>query len=146
MRSLLLITLSCIALVGAFYVYTIFESTHVNLTEAGVKTSTAPRQPSHGKSVGGIKGGERPWLVEFDENTGELKRRIRAEEYMPQENGKILVTKPEAWFYMPNHQIMHLTGDTGEIVIPEPDAPGKGSTHQPAPGVRHARPDFQCHD
>src|ERR1700733_6885616 len=130
MRSLLVVSLAVLLAVSAFFVYLKIETKHKTIGSEQRVDPPTPRlskNPTYGK----IREGANPWFEVFDEATGALKNRFRALDYRPKSNGQIDVTKPVAEFFMPNHQMMKLLGETGEVVVPE--SPGQKSTDEITP-------------
>src|SRR5580658_8316050 len=121
MRSTLLVTLAFIILVSGFFIYQKFVSKPVAQGSESANGSAKAPPLVPGKKYVDLGPGQGAWYEIFDEakGNGRLKSKFRAAEYVPQDNGQIAVTTPEAWFYMPNGQKMYLIGVDGEVVMPE---------------------------
>jgi len=94
--------------------------------------------PTAGSSAMGA-GGERPYWERFDPNTGERTSRLRAERYQPQKDGRVLVTNPEVEFYLKDHRLLRILGQTGLITMEEnvsrpSGAMGAGTNRAPRSG------------
>ncbi|HZL34819.1 MAG TPA: hypothetical protein VFC78_05880, partial [Tepidisphaeraceae bacterium] len=140
MRSFVLVTLACLVLGGAFFVYTWMQPKNMaGATGGALSTDPAPPSPAtRSTGMGAMGPGSGAWVLDFDQQTGQLKSRFRSDEYLPQSNGIVKVTGPEAEFFMPNHQKMRIVGLTGEVVVPGTTENSKGSLDQ-APAAPPSR-------
>jgi hypothetical protein len=79
------------------------------------------------------------WLKEFDD-ARRLTTQFRAEQFDPQKEGFVRVTKPEAHFFLRGGQWIRVTGRTGDVVVsglPEQGSnpfAGAGGTAAPTRG------------
>ena len=116
MRSFLLVICTLLVLIGGFAAYWFLQPPSragQNIAKEQVDVPPLKQGDPHNR----LRPGTNAWFMEFDAVTGDLVRKFRATEYLPQNNGTILVKKPEVWFYSPNHQQVHLSGIDGEIVM-----------------------------
>ena len=129
MRTRLLVLLSFVALVGAFLVYARIETRRAHGGAGALLAPPVdpPPPPPKGDGPGGwIRPGSGAWLISYDESTGAMKNRFRADEYTPRDDGTVVVMNPVAEFFMQKGQMMRLTGKTGEVVVPSAGGGGKG--------------------
>jgi len=140
MRSFLLVIGTLVVLIGGFAAYWFLQPPSragQNIAKEHVDVPPLKQGDSHNR----LRPGSNAWFMEFDAVTGDLVRKFRATEYLPQNNGTILVKKPEVWFYSPNHQQVHLSGVDGEIVMKDmPDLSVDSSLpHDKAPPAPPSR-------
>ncbi|HWP40594.1 MAG TPA: hypothetical protein VNL70_06675, partial [Tepidisphaeraceae bacterium] len=126
MRTLLLIvsTVVVLALVAGLYVW--MQPPTQTRSVAMPPRPGAPRQggsapatTSHTQTI--IGEGQDVWVLVPDEKTGATKYRFRARRYEPQPDGTVIVTRPEAEFYL-RDQIVRLEGSHGRVIMPAADA------------------------
>lgn len=117
MRSFLLVIGTLVVLIGGFAAYWFLQPPSRAGQNIGREHIDVPPLKKTDPTLNRLRPGTNAWFMEFDAVTGDLVRKFRATEYLPQNNGTILVKKPEVWFYSPNHQQVHLTGVDGEIVM-----------------------------
>ncbi|HEX4796271.1 MAG TPA: hypothetical protein VH370_20950 [Humisphaera sp.] len=121
MRSILLITATLMILVGGFFVYWRMQpSTPAVQSLKSQQHDPIPTIAPTTQGYGAMKEGTGAWFEEFDETTGRLTRKFRAEHYSPQQSGTVLVDKPEVWFYGANQQTMQVIGTDGEVEVKNP--------------------------
>jgi hypothetical protein len=143
MRSISLVILSIVFLAGSFFVYARVETGKLRSTIDGPVAVVPPPPPpkNEGPAQSPFEAGQGAWLNTYDEK-GLLKDRFRGANYAPQDSGVVLVQKPVAEFFMGSegsiarlhHEMMRLTGTTGDVVMPQGSSPG-GSTLSPNSGT-----------
>src|SRR5687767_1148729 len=128
MRSVLLLLGTLVLLAGGFAAYRYFHS-----GDAGGDAKGAGPAPRHAavpldqsESAYTVRGGKDVWLKQFDESR-RLTNQFRAEEFNPQKEGFVRVTKPEAHFFLKGGQWIRVTGKTGDVVVAGLPAAGSGS-------------------
>src|SRR4051812_15079961 len=117
MRTAILVFGTVALLIGGFVVYWAMQPDSVarpqSITEAA--TRKAEPLPQDGSTYT-VKGGKNVWLKEFDLNR-RLTNQFRAEQFVPQKEGFVRVTKPEAHFFLRNGQWIRVTGVTGDVIV-----------------------------
>ncbi len=78
-----------------------------------------PHAPSTQPSESVIGEASGVWIQSFDKDSGALISEFRAARYDPPQQGQVHVAKPEALFYMKDGQVMKVSADTGDVVMPE---------------------------
>ncbi len=137
MRSVFLVLLSFVVLGGSFAVYTRLQIKKPH----GGHDAIAQNEPPVPSSIDGqsknrkLPPGTEAWYNHYDESTGVLKNRFRAARYQPLDDGTVQVIAPVAEFFMPNHQMMRLTGDTGDIDLPEGTSTSSTGSDAPRGGA-----------
>ncbi len=137
-RSIFLIVAS-LALIGvAYFAYWCFEPTPPAVAKQTSNINRplppAPDAPGKLKQFGP---GHAAWMVQLDEKTGELSSRFRADEYKPQKNGTVWVSRPVSEFFLGGHQHLEVDGVDGEVVIqdaPDLQKTAVGNTGMPNRG------------
>jgi len=71
-----------------------------------------------GDEVMGISSGQGVWMAQYDEKTGELVSRFKADEYAPQKNDTVDVTNAAAEFVLADGQVLRVLGKRGSVVVP----------------------------
>ncbi len=138
MRSTFLI-LGSIAVIGlAYFIYWCFEPSPPAVTNRGGNpNATLPPAPKVEDHSPGYGPGHAPWMEQYDEKTGALSSRFRADEYVPRKNGMVQVKNPTCEFYLGAHQHLEVVGTDGEFVVKDVPAIGKttvGKTGMPNRG------------
>src|SRR5947209_12927515 len=113
MRTFLLLFLTCLIIGGAFLGYWAGQPETPATRRRSRDPGIPQLDPAAEQSSQKLKTGFGVWLKEFDAVTGELTRKFRAEEYVPQNNGTVLVKKPEVWIYGANKQQIQIIGNDG---------------------------------
>jgi hypothetical protein len=116
MRSFLVILTTFCLLGGAFFVYTQWAAPPARAVDDAVHIVAAVPPPAQ-DAVGSMGEGNGAWMNLYDRNTGYFYARLRAREYTPMPDHSYHVTSPEAEFYQPNGQIIHLTGVDGDVAL-----------------------------
>lgn len=135
MRSIFLVIISSLTLLAAFMVYARYEARGMHSVDGSIIEPPHAAPTTQKLPPGFLRPGNRPSTEIFDDKTGELKSRFRADEYTPQDDGTVLLTHPVAEFFMPNHQVMKLVGVTGDVEMPHGNsmvgagAPNRGRIH-----------------
>lgn len=94
------------------------------ISEPSAPTPAASIKPVD-ESEGLLHPGDNIWVSQYDDR-GRLSYRFRAEDFVPQKNGTVRVTKPEAEFFLrggTRRTRVRVTGVTGEVIVqatPEP--------------------------
>ena len=96
MRSLILVFLTIGLLIGGFTAYWLVQPTAV----PHPIESVAPTPMREGEGLGGVGPGRGVWANKFDQKTGKLASRFRADETLPQKDGRVRVVKPQAEFLL----------------------------------------------
>jgi hypothetical protein len=117
MRTVLLLLGTIVLLAGGFVGYWFFQrpdATHVPGASEAARHKPMPIEKGDSATV--VHGGKNVWLSQFDQSY-RLSSRFRAEDFNPQKEGYIRVTKPEAHFFMRGGQWIRVTGETGDVYV-----------------------------
>ncbi len=131
MRSLGILMLVLVALVGAFMLYILFQDTpgatenrvtrknpRETETSSTTQRSVAPintTQPTN--SIVGE--GDDVWVQQFDPKTERLLSEYRAAHYDPPVDGQVKLTKPEFRLYGKDGSVVQIAANDGLVVMPE---------------------------
>lgn len=124
MRSVIIAIVVLLLLAGGFGLFMLMQPDAPVVqsprpsTQPGVP-GTPPRAPSTNPSESVIGEASGVWIQTFDKESGELVSEFRAARYDPPQDGQVHVAKPEALFYMKDGQVMKVSADTGDVVMPE---------------------------
>jgi hypothetical protein len=136
MRSFVLVILAALLLAGLFLGYWMSQPASLRIkTNESIKLPVPP--PPKPDSLA-LREGDRVWLSQYDKN-GQLISRFSADQYIPQADGTIRVTKPVAQFFLANHQHLEIQGDDGNVVakdVPRIAQNAFSSAGPPAPPSR----------
>jgi hypothetical protein len=117
MRTVLLLLGTILLLAGGFVGYWFFQHPDAaHVPGAGEAARHRPMPIEKGESATVVHGGKNVWLNQFDESY-HLTSRFRAEDFNPQKEGYIRVTKPEAHFFLRGGQWIRVTGETGDVYV-----------------------------
>jgi hypothetical protein len=137
MRSVILVILSAAALGGLFvFVWTLQPASSTMVKDDPRITPPPPVKDREG--YGPIKPGERVYIKQYDHN-GQLVSRFSGDQFLPQHDGTVRITNPEADFYLANHQHMEIRGTEGDVVMKDVPNLGQGgfaNAGTPAPPSR----------
>ncbi|HEY2588758.1 MAG TPA: hypothetical protein VGI81_23655, partial [Tepidisphaeraceae bacterium] len=137
MRSAILVILSAAALGGLFmFVWTLQPASSTTLKDQ--PPIAPPPQLKDREGYGPIKPGERCYLSQYDHN-GQLVSRFKGDEFVPQHDGTVRITNPEADFYLANHQHLEIRGIEGNVVmkdVPNLGQSGFANAGSPSPPSR----------
>ena len=97
---LVLVTLVVLALLFSAYLF-LAPQPNVSYETSTLKPST--RRSTTGPT-GSLGQGEGAWVKQFDIHTGQLSSQFRGQEYTPQPDNTVLVTKPQAEFFLSDGQ------------------------------------------
>ncbi len=61
--------------------------------------------------------GKNVWVKKFDEHTAKLASRFRAGDYAPRRDGWMVVTRPQAQFFMKDGRAISVEGERGEVIM-----------------------------
>src|SRR5690348_15906058 len=104
MRTLLLLLGTIVLLAGGFVGYWFIQRPDAShLAGAQEAAQHKPMPIENGDSASIVHGSKGVWLKEFD-GDGRLKSRFRADDAIPQKEGYVRVTKPEAHFFLSGGQ------------------------------------------
>lgn len=118
MRSVLLIIITIVLLVGGLVLYIASQPQTKSIERATISgtanigSTTRPQGSAFGA-------GEGAWANTYDQNTGLLASRFRAKQYEPRSDGTVHVVQLEAEFFDTRGRIQFtLKGDDGDVVMP----------------------------
>ncbi|HEX2971100.1 MAG TPA: hypothetical protein VHP11_02135 [Tepidisphaeraceae bacterium] len=119
MRSILLLILAVCVVGLAFGIYWVMlgsdEFTTVDVGSQSKVKPVATTLPTTSPTI--IGPGDKPYYLRFDPKTGQLSSRLRAERYLPQQDGRWQVVKPEAEFFMDGGRVVRIVGETGVVTM-----------------------------
>jgi hypothetical protein len=113
MRTYILVILSAMLLAGLFAVYWTIQPTRVSGSSQQAGVYPVPPPPKAEPLA--LRKGEGVSLIQYDRN-GQMTSRFRGDEYTPQPDGTIHITRPVAEFFFANHQHMRIIGEDGNVV------------------------------
>lgn len=117
MRSIIIIFVTLVVLGGGFALYSWFQPTAAQKPTKTISMIGRQQRPQTTQSLGGIGGGNNPWIKVFER--GELSRQFRGERYDPQQGDTVHVIKPQAEFFSNDGtQRVRIEGATGTVVVP----------------------------
>ena len=114
MRTYVLIFATLGLLGSAFYLYWRQQPPVVALADVA-RRPEAPAHPTT-QAYQGVSHGSRPWVTMID-SSGKVSSQYRAEEYQPRSDGTVHMMLPEANFFLGEHQVLHVTGADGDVVM-----------------------------
>ncbi len=127
MRTIILIVLTVVVLVGGFSLYQWQQGPLAY--QAGKKpVIQSAASPGDDVRVGSLGSGKDVWAVKSDRDTGLPILRFRAKDYQPQVDGRVKVDHPQALFFLgaDRSRIVCIEGNTGWVAL-----------HGEGPRVRH---------
>lgn len=87
--------------------------------------------------------GKNVWVKKYDDETGLLASRFKADDYQPRNDGWMVVKQPRAQFFMDDGRAISVEGESGEIIMDDPankqgakalagsrDTPSRGRLHK----------------
>ncbi|MBC7784901.1 MAG: hypothetical protein H7144_13770, partial [Burkholderiales bacterium] len=131
MRSLILVLVVLGALVGVFAAFMLMQddaqapAPRAQSGSAGSATTRptasgiAPPPSTQTATNSVVGGGEDVWIQQFEKDTARLVSEFRAAKYDPPKEGIVFVVQPESRMYSSNGQVMALSAQDGEVVLPE---------------------------
>lgn len=117
MRTVLLLLGTIVLLAGGFVGYWFLQRPDAaRVPGAGEAARHKPMPIEKGETATVVHGGKNVWLKQFDESH-RLTSQFRAEDFNPQKEGYIRVTKPESHFFLRGGQWIRVTGETGDVYV-----------------------------
>ncbi len=120
MRSAILFVVALLAVVGGFAVYWMLQSPESTVAPVAPRSQQRmSAAPTTSPSGGGPFGpGRDAWMDHYNKD-GLRTSRLRFKGYRMSEDGRLLVEKPEAEFFMGDGQMIRLLAETGLVVTQE---------------------------
>src|SRR5258708_15339246 len=117
MRSYTVVILSGFVLAALFLLYWVMQRAGVKPALANDRTNVIPDKPDpSAMTKAGLGPGENIWVKQYD-SKGVIASRFSGDQYIPQPDGTIKVTKPVAQFFLANHQHLEVHGTEGNVVM-----------------------------
>lgn len=130
MRSVLLLILTVLVLVGLFAAYLAMQQAPRGRGNRPALPTTTPTPRGGGGGDPLVGAGEDLWARSYDRATGRLTLEFHAEQYEPQPDGSVTVTLPEARFHLRDGRCIAVAARDGRVVL----SGGSGSARQLSQG------------
>ncbi|MGN6625117.1 MAG: hypothetical protein ACTHLN_00735, partial [Tepidisphaeraceae bacterium] len=120
MRSVVMLIVVLVVLVGGFAVFMLTQGTTKEYKVQQIASPTTLPRPVPA-TQGDVKlgAGNEVWIQGFNKKTGELTNEFRADRYDPPVGNRVHVIHPDSRFYENNGQVMTVTAEYGDMVMAE---------------------------